>query len=64
MTNMTVLKYMAKFTELAHFMDDYVSTDMAKVKKFEDGMKLSIRGKRLWDFSYKTWTLWSGQLFP
>ena len=43
--NMTVLKYVAKFTELAHFGDDYVATDMAKVQKFEDGLKLSIWGK-------------------
>ena len=39
---MIVLKYMAKFTELAHFGDDYVATDMAKVRKFENGLKLSI----------------------
>ena len=43
--SMTVLKYVAKFTELARFGDDYVATDMAKVRKFEDGLKLSIRGK-------------------
>ena len=43
--SMTVLKYVAKFTKLAHFRDDYVATDMAKVRKFEDGLKLSIRGK-------------------
>ena len=42
---MTVLEYMAKFTKLARFGDDYVATDMAKVRKFEDGLKLSIRGK-------------------
>ena len=36
---------MAKFTELARLADDYVATDMAKVRKFEDGLKLSIRGK-------------------
>ena len=42
---MTVLEYVAKFIELAHFADDYVATDMAKVRKFEDGLKLSIRGK-------------------
>ena len=36
---------MAKFTELAHFGDDYVVIDMAKVKRFENGFKLSIRGK-------------------
>ena len=41
---MAVLKYVAKFTELAHFKDDYVATNMAKVRKFEDGLKLSIRG--------------------
>ena len=55
---MTVLEYVAKFTELARFPDDYVTTDMAKVRKFKDGMKLSIRVK-LWDFSCKTWTRWS-----
>ena len=42
---MTVLKYVARFTELACFGDDYVATDMAKVRKFEDSLKLSIRGK-------------------
>ena len=42
---MTVLEYVAKFNELARFVDNYVATDMAKVRKFEDGLKLSIRGK-------------------
>ena len=42
---MTVLEYVAKFTELVRFADDYVAIDMAKVRKFEDGLKLSIRGK-------------------
>ena len=42
---MTVLEYVAKFTELASFGDDYVASDMAKVRKFEDGLKLSIQGK-------------------
>ena len=42
---MTVLEYVAKFTKLARFRDDYVATDMAKVRKFKDGMKLSIQGK-------------------
>ena len=32
---MTVMEYMARFTELARFGDDYVATDMAKVKRFE-----------------------------
>ena len=59
----TVLEYVAKFTELAHFGDDYVASDKAKVTKFEDGLKFSIRGKIV-DFSCKTWILWSGQLWP
>ena len=42
---MTVMEYMARFTELSHFGDDYVATYMAKVKRFENGLKLSIRGK-------------------
>ena len=36
---------MAKFIRLARFGDDYVATDIDKVRKFEDGLKLSIRGK-------------------
>ena len=43
--SMTILEYVAKFTELTHFGDDYMAIDMAKVRKFEDGLKLSIRGK-------------------
>ena len=39
---MIVLEYVAKFIELARFADDYVATYMAKVRKFEDGLKLSI----------------------
>ena len=50
---MTVMEYVARFTELARFTDDYVATDMAKVRRFEIGLKLSIRGRivrlRLWD---------------
>ena len=42
---MTVLEYVAKFTESARFADDYVATDMAKVRKYEYGLKMSIRGK-------------------
>ena len=42
-----MLEYVAKFIELAHFADDYVATDMAKVRKYEDGLKLSIWGKIL-----------------
>ena len=40
-----MLEYVAKFTELSRFEDDYVATEMAKVRNFEDGFKLSIRGK-------------------
>ena len=42
---MTVLEYVDRFTELARFADDYVATDMAKVKRFENGLKLSIWGR-------------------
>ena len=42
---MIVMEYMARFTELARFCDDYVATDMAKVRIFENGLKLSIWGK-------------------
>ena len=42
---MIVIEYMPRFTELACFGDDYVATDMAKVRIFENGLKLSIRGK-------------------
>ena len=42
---MTVMEYMARFTELARFGDDYVATNVAKVKRFENLLKLSIRGK-------------------
>ena len=40
-----MLEYMARFTEIASFADDYVVTDLAKVRIFEDGLRLSIRGK-------------------
>ena len=40
-----MLEYVAKFIELARFADDYLATDMEKVRKFEDGLKLSIWGK-------------------
>ena len=42
---MKVLEYVDKFTELARFADDYVAIDTAKVRRFENGLKLSIRGK-------------------
>ena len=42
---MTVMEYVARFTELARFIDDYVATDVAKVRRFENELKLSIRGR-------------------
>ena len=36
---------MARFTKLARFAEDYVATDLAKVRRFENGMRLSIHGK-------------------
>ena len=42
---MTVMDYVARFTELARLVDDYVAMDMAKVRRFENGLKLSIRGR-------------------
>ena len=39
---MTVMDYVARLTELAPFVDDYVATYMAKVRRFENGLKLSI----------------------
>ena len=42
---MTVMEYVARFTELARFADDYVATDMAKVRRVENGLKLSIQGR-------------------
>ena len=31
---MTVMEYVARFTELARYADDYVATDLAKVRRF------------------------------
>ena len=42
---MTVMDYVARFTKLARFIEDYVASDMAKVRRFENGLKLSIRGR-------------------
>ena len=42
---MTVIEYVARFTELARFADDFVATNVAKVRRFENGLKLSIRGR-------------------
>ena len=57
---MTVMDYVARFTKLARFTDDYVATDMAKVRRFENGIKLSIRGRivglRLQDMDFMVGT--------
>ena len=42
---MTVIEYVARFTELARFADDYVATDVTKVRRFENGLKLPIQGR-------------------
>ena len=42
---MIVMEYVARFTELARFTDTYVATDLAKVRRFENGLRLSIRGR-------------------
>ena len=50
---MTVMDYVTRLTELPRFADDYVATGLAKVRRFGNGMKLSIRamivGLRLQD---------------
>ena len=40
-----MMDYVARFTELARFADNYVATDMAKVRRFENGLKMSIRAR-------------------
>ena len=42
---MAVMDYVAQFTKLARFADDDVATDMAKVRRFENGLRLSIRAR-------------------
>ena len=42
---MIVMDYVARFTELARFADDYVVIDLAKVRRFENRLKLSIRAR-------------------
>ena len=42
---MTVMDYVARFIELARFAVDYVATDMANVRRFKNGLKLSIRAR-------------------
>ena len=40
-----MIEYVARFTELARFADDYAATNAAKVKRFENGLILHIRGR-------------------
>ena len=42
---MTMMDYVTRFTELTRFFDDYVATNLAKVRRFENGLKLSIRAR-------------------
>ena len=42
---MTVMDYVTRFTKLARFVDDYMATNLAKVRRFENGLKLSIRAR-------------------
>ena len=39
------MDYATRFTELARFADDYVAIDLVKVRRFENGLKLSIRDR-------------------
>ena len=39
------MDYVARFIELARFVDDYMATDMAKVRRLENGLKLSNRAR-------------------
>ena len=41
----TVMDYVARFIELTRFADDYVATDLAKVRRFKNGLKLSIQAR-------------------
>ena len=40
---MTMMDHVTRFTELARFVDDYVAIDLVKVRRFENGLKFSIR---------------------
>ena len=42
---MTVVDYATRFTKLTLLVDDYVATNLAKVRRFENGLKLSIRAR-------------------
>ena len=40
-----MIEYVARFTELACFANNFMATDAAKVRRFENGLRLSIRGR-------------------
>ena len=40
-----MMDYVTRFTELARFANDYVAIVLAKVRRFESGLKLSIRAR-------------------
>ena len=42
---MTIIEYVDRFTELAGIADDYVATDVTKVRRFDNRLKLPIRGR-------------------
>ena len=41
----TVIEYVARFTELARFADYYVATDLAKIRRFKNGLRFSFWGR-------------------
>ena len=42
---MTMMDHVIGCTELARFFDDYMAIDLVKVRRFENGLKLSIRAR-------------------
>ena len=42
---MIMMDYVTRFIELARFVDDYVAIDLVKVRRFQNGLKLSIRAR-------------------
>ena len=42
---MMVIEYVARFTELARFSNDYVATNMVKVRRFKNGLSCPFRAR-------------------
>ena len=42
---MTMMDYVTRFTELAQIADNYVAIVLAKVRRFENGLRLAIRAR-------------------